>query len=192
MHKDHYENIYCVISGFKDFILIPPTDAPWIPYKNYPLASYRYDSSGEENSLKIQETSIMGNKTIRADDSLVDSLKENLDIDNNGNCCRKCAGKSCERFSIAPDPSSAKVPWISINPLDPDLQQYPGYGNAGAVSVRVNAGDALYLPSLWYHHVRQSHGCIAVNYWYDMEYGIKYNYHQMLQNLTWKSQFLHL
>lgn len=32
VHKDHYENLYCVISGEKTFILIPPTDRPFIPY----------------------------------------------------------------------------------------------------------------------------------------------------------------
>ncbi|KAK7880072.1 hypothetical protein WMY93_033264 [Mugilogobius chulae] len=28
MHKDHYENLYCVISGEKHFLLLPPTDRP--------------------------------------------------------------------------------------------------------------------------------------------------------------------
>lgn len=32
VHKDHYENLYCVISGQKEFILLPPTDRPFIPY----------------------------------------------------------------------------------------------------------------------------------------------------------------
>lgn len=32
VHKDHYENLYCVISGEKKFILLPPTDRPFIPY----------------------------------------------------------------------------------------------------------------------------------------------------------------
>ena len=32
VHKDHYENIYCVVSGQKTFILIPPTDQPFVPY----------------------------------------------------------------------------------------------------------------------------------------------------------------
>lgn len=84
----------------------------------------------------------------------------------------------------------------------------------------------LYLPSLWFHHVQQSHGCIAgtwtyhavfnftlinngqtradnrsdnlseaftlntsapvlsaVNFWYDMDYDIKYNYFQLLEAL---------
>lgn len=64
----------------------------------------------------------------------------------------------------------------------------------------------LYLPSLWFHHVQQSHGCTAgrsqprprspapftpvltclssVNFWYDMEYDIKYNYFQLLESLS--------
>lgn len=25
----------------------------------------------------------------------------------------------------------------------------------------VKAGEMLYLPSLWFHHVQQSHGCVA-------------------------------
>lgn len=32
VHKDHYENLYCVISGEKRFILLPPSDRPFIPY----------------------------------------------------------------------------------------------------------------------------------------------------------------
>lgn len=42
MHKDPYENIYCVIDGYKDFILIPPTDLPFVPYKRYPQAEFRH------------------------------------------------------------------------------------------------------------------------------------------------------
>lgn len=47
MHKDHYENIYTVISGYKDFILIPPTDLPWIPYESFPPARYFEKQPGE-------------------------------------------------------------------------------------------------------------------------------------------------
>ncbi|XP_044291665.1 cytosolic phospholipase A2 beta-like [Varanus komodoensis] len=32
LHKDHYENLYCVISGEKHFLLHPPSDRPFIPY----------------------------------------------------------------------------------------------------------------------------------------------------------------
>jgi len=131
MHKDPYENIYCVVSGYKDFILHPPTDLPWIPYSEYPTARYKE----------------------------VDGV-----------------------FEIIPE--TGKVPWISIDPLEPDLITYPKYSKATKVTCRVHQGDILYLPSLWFHHVRQSHGCIAVNYWYDMQYDIKFNYFEFLKNLT--------
>lgn len=47
MHKDFYENIYCVVSGEKNFILHPPTDLPWIPYQNYPSAVYKEHEPGK-------------------------------------------------------------------------------------------------------------------------------------------------
>ena len=42
VHKDPYENIYCVIDGYKDFILIPPTDLPFVPYRRYPQAQFQH------------------------------------------------------------------------------------------------------------------------------------------------------
>lgn len=136
MHKDHYENIYCVISGFKDFILHPPTDLPWIPYDHFPVAQYQMEEDGSFRSVTLEGVE--------------------------------------------------KVPWIPLDPLKPDLASYPDYSKATAIHCRINAGDALYLPSLWFHHVRQSHGCIAVNYWYDMNYDIKYNYFKFVEMLLTK------
>lgn len=46
MHKDPYENMYCVISGFKDFILIPPTDVHLVPRQMYQSAIYESDDDG--------------------------------------------------------------------------------------------------------------------------------------------------
>ena len=35
VHKDHYENLYCVVKGWKRFILIPPSDLPFVPYGEF-------------------------------------------------------------------------------------------------------------------------------------------------------------
>ncbi|XP_021700731.1 jmjC domain-containing protein 7 [Aedes aegypti] len=136
-HKDPYENIYCVISGYKDFILIPPVDLHNVPRKKYPMGIYMQEDDG----------------TMVVEPILDEICKPRL------------------------------IEWVSIDPLEPDLERYPQYANATAYEIRVNAGDMLYLPSLWYHHVRQSHKCIAVNFWYDMDYDARYCYYKMTEKL---------
>lgn len=39
-HKDHYENLYAVVAGEKQFTLVPPTDVHRMYVKNYPVANY--------------------------------------------------------------------------------------------------------------------------------------------------------
>nr|XP_053618256.1 uncharacterized protein LOC128679824 [Plodia interpunctella] len=146
MHKDPYENIYCVIDGHKDFILIPPTDLPYVPYKRYPQAEFRI-------------------------------------IDTQWHIIPNTGQIECQGIDSTKD---IGIPWICIDPLKPDYAKYPEFKKANAFKVRVNKGDCLYLPSLWFHHVTQSHGCIAVNYWYDMEFDIKYCYFKMLESLCAK------
>ena len=132
-HKDPYENIYCVIKGYKDIILFPPTDYPWLPYQNVKQAIF---------------------------------TKEN------------------QNFIVKELKDQPKIPWIAVDPLDPNLEKFPGYKNAHPMKLRLNAGDVLYLPSLWFHHLQQSHGCIAVNFWYDMEFDAKFSYFNFLQDVS--------
>ncbi|CAK8681004.1 unnamed protein product [Clavelina lepadiformis] len=132
LHKDPYENLYCVIQGEKTFTLYPPCDRPFLPYKTYPIGRYKYSD---------------GQWTIKS-----------------------MPGES--------------VPWIAVDPLNPDFKNYPQFENARPLICRVRAGEMLYLPSLWFHHVQQTDLTIAVNYWYDMEFDIKYGYYQTLDKLT--------
>lgn len=78
-------------------------------------------------------------------------------------------------------PQEGSVPWIDVdqrNPLCGDLSElHP-------VVVTVRAGETLYLPSYWFHHVRQSHATIAVNYWYDIDYGPAYGLFKMFDELA--------
>ena len=133
MHKDPYENIYCVVRGHKDITLHPPSDLPWIPYKQLKPAVYRERQDGSWDS------------------------------------------ELC--------PNTPSVDWIAIDPLSPDTETYPEYCHSRQYRVRLGPGDVLYLPSLWFHHLTQSQGCIAVNYWYDMEFDVKYNLFNLLQQL---------
>ncbi|TBU39023.1 Clavaminate synthase-like protein [Dichomitus squalens] len=63
-------------------------------------------------------------------------------------------------------PSVPLVRWSSVT--DPTA---PGAlpSEAHPIHVTVKAGETLYLPAGWWHHVRQEGFTVAVNYWYDME-----------------------
>lgn len=81
------------------------------------------------------------------------------------------------------------------------LTNAPGAASVGAAAdltrsssmvttVRVESGELLYLPALWYHRVTsredaqaiEGEPCamtIAVNYWHDMVYDHRYVYHRL-------------
>ncbi|KAG8382051.1 hypothetical protein BUALT_Bualt05G0036300 [Buddleja alternifolia] len=146
-HKDHYENLYVVISGEKRFVLLPPTDVHRMYIRDYPAAQYHYHKDSGEFTLEL-------------DDPI--------------------------RY----------VPWCSVDPYPSphekqrEMEKFPLYFNGPKpFEVTVKAGEMLYLPSMWFHHVRQSPDdtglTIAINYWYDMQFDIKYAYFNFLQSIPY-------
>ncbi|XP_050220526.1 lysine-specific demethylase JMJ32 [Mercurialis annua] len=147
-HKDHYENLYAVVSGEKHFLLLPPTDVHRLYVRDYPAAQYSYSQENGEFRLEMEEP-------VR------------------------------------------NVPWCSVNPYpspeekESEMAKFPLYFNGPKpFEITVKAGQILYLPSMWFHHVRQSsddNGCtIAINYWYDMQFDIKYAYFNFLQSIHYE------
>uniref|UniRef100_B7ZCN0 Phospholipase A2 n=1 Tax=Mus musculus TaxID=10090 RepID=B7ZCN0_MOUSE len=74
LHKDHYENLYCVVSGEKHFLLHPPSDRPFIPYNLYTPATYQLTEEGtfrvvDEEAMekaKVPETCLLTVRVLRA------------------------------------------------------------------------------------------------------------------------------
>lgn len=52
VHKDPYENIYCVISGHKDFILIPPVSYHNVPRRRFPSGVFKTDPQTEKMEIQ--------------------------------------------------------------------------------------------------------------------------------------------
>ena len=92
-----------------------------------------------------------------------------------------CVAAGDRRFRLFPPEQVANLyvgplentisgqPVSMVDPVDPDLTRYPRFADALATMrvVDLAPGDALYLPSLWWHHV-QSFGRLnlLVNYWW--------------------------
>ncbi|KAG8049828.1 hypothetical protein GUJ93_ZPchr0009g951 [Zizania palustris] len=49
-HKDHYDNIYVVVSGEKHFLLLPPTEHHRLYVRDYPAARYVAEQEEQEGS----------------------------------------------------------------------------------------------------------------------------------------------
>lgn len=57
--------------------------------------------------------------------------------------------------------------YSAVDFFNPDLKRFPKFKDATAIHVTLRAGDALYLPAYWFHHVRsEGDRVLAVNMWY--------------------------
>ena len=109
LHKDHYENTYCVIKGRKHFTLYPPSSVNHLRTENLPAAQYREREDGT--------------------------------------------------FAVEQSPAPAR-PWILVDPEDESTWDQ-NYHHCHRIDVTVEAGDMLYLPSLWYHQVISCHAMLG-------------------------------
>jgi hypothetical protein len=144
MHKDHYENLFYVASGEKIFTLCPPACVPFLyEHLEYPTAVFDVDVDVDENDHQHQWSI---RRIVQGDD---------------GECTKV-------RW-VAPDVTSL----MSANDNDHKsslLERYPLLKHVHPIEVRVQKGDLLYLPSLWFHRVTQSCETVGVNFWYDMHF----------------------
>lgn len=60
-------------------------------------------------------------------------------------------------------------PVSMVDPLAPDLAEFPRFAEAAAhaLSAELEPGDAIYVPTMWWHHVRSTAPFnLLVNYWW--------------------------
>ncbi len=101
-------------------------------------------------------------------------------FDESDNIAVVAAGK--RRFTLFPpqqtpnlyigplDFTPAGQPISLVNILDPNLDQHPNYPKAyeAALSVELTPGDAIYIPTPWWHHVQSlSDFNVLMNYWWN-------------------------
>jgi peptidyl-lysine (3S)-dioxygenase / protease len=172
LHKDYFENMYCVIRGTKTFTLMPPTDIAFVPTSEFPMKTYKYnppsDGDGDGDGNVNRDVSSSGNGTQhddwrpqKGDLIMTEIYHEQDDEPKNGDNKNKLC-----------DP----IPWIWLDPNDPDaIKKHSLFKYASPMfDIEVHAGEVLYLPSMWLHRVSQKNLTISVNFWYDMKFDFKY------------------
>lgn len=48
----------------------------------------------------------------------------------------------------------------------PDPEKYPNFKSAKYIEIELKAGEALFIPKLWWHYVKTLEPSIAVNFWW--------------------------
>lgn len=95
-------------------------------------------------------------------------------------------------WELEPETPARQVAWSPVDPHPADAVAaatlYPLFFDAALpapLEVTVRAGEMLYLPALWHHHVRQrGERVIAVNYWHDMKYDSSFASQQLKLGLA--------
>ena len=158
-HRDHYENIYVVITGSKTFRMRPPADAYAMKLRKFSVARWQRPPNDSQSDPPT---------------SLSLSILDHESGEESG-------GEIVVWSSIMP----------SKNDLDDDREVQEAYEVTGMhrvpppLEVTVQAGEMLYLPSGWWHEVHHEENyVVAVNYWYDMKFDLKYAYAKGIEALA--------
>jgi len=61
----------------------------------------------------------------------------------------------------------SKIPNMAkVDPEAPDYMMYPRFNEAQPYITQLKAGETLYIPGLWWHHLSNSESSIAINFWW--------------------------
>jgi len=206
LHRDPYENIYCVVTGVKRFTLLPPTDGPFLCEQPFP--GYQYTCTPTQRNTKVTTPNTN-------DDSPGGSGSQFSEKNSDGDGAVKSSGrpmkfsdKGITKISEGCQPPTPlwewglkedidgqtgkqmQVPWIPVDPDFPDrikksaaCLKFSEPKKISPIRCEVRRGEILFLPSLWFHQVSQQGVTIAVNYWYDMSYGLTWSLIQYLEQV---------
>ncbi|KAL4485079.1 hypothetical protein ABPG72_014599 [Tetrahymena utriculariae] len=76
--------------------------------------------------------------------------------------------------------------YSQVDFFNPNLQNFPLFSQIkGKMKVEINPGDALFIPSFWWHHVKSSNERnLAINFWYTPNY-----MHSLFQSILESDEF---
>jgi len=162
MHKDHYENLFYVCSGQKEFVLCPPADVAFLHEGEFSTGTFRPASCHDA----AKEGGYRGPPN--GDPTWIVAA----DIDVGGDIAEGGPNQSSEGNKRWIEPDIEKFIEKSSDGDDNNQEDmdFPLLSKAHPVKVLVSEGEMLYIPSLWYHRVTQTCETVGINYWFDMKF----------------------
>lgn len=133
MHKDHFENMYAVISGEKTFTLLPPTDILYFEKNDYSTRKYVVKSGYNNINVNPDLERIYKGMGWEEDEDSEVVLHRRLQKDD-----LRVSSKNCP---------SDRINWITTNPDHPNIiENNPDFQYAHPIRCTVRPGEILYIP----------------------------------------------
>jgi len=181
-HKDFFENMYCVVRGTKTFTLFPPTDVSYLPTGTYPRYTYVRTAGDDTADTARPQKAHLNLVPVPVPDSDRDAISGG-ELQEEEAALSK--GADGEEHGEAHSNSPHGIQWIWLDPEDPAAAtKHPAFAWASPLRIEVHAGEVLYLPAMWLHRVSQTCISIAVNFWYDMRFDLRYVLMKACQRLA--------
>ncbi len=68
---------------------------------------------------------------------------------------------------VYPNSRFSKLPnHAQVDPEKPDYKQFPNFKHAHPIVIELKAGETLFIPPFWWHHLRNLEESIAVSFWW--------------------------
>ncbi len=100
--------------------------------------------------------------------SLHQDLPENLYVQISG-AKRITLFAPADKKYLYPHSLFSKHPNFSrVELSNPDLEKFPLFKKATPLVVELQAGEALFIPSLWWHHLENMEDSVAMNFWWSV------------------------
>ena len=189
LHHDYHDNLYVLVRGEKTFKVFSPRDAGrmyttgkicWVHENgliNYKGASTLQDGdvalATGESALEFRLRKARGDED--EDEPAIGSSDDDFadfdgvdDYDELNQTPEPSDDDSAEEEKRKDDDDEEDPP--SFSRIDYDrLDEFPLFKTASAMEFTVKAGEALYLPTGWFHDVSSrdaGEGHVAFNYWF--------------------------
>ena len=148
----------------------------------FPTSRYRY--VGGSDKVATSSTPTDGDTAVEIDPI---GTIQTTDKTNHGMTIKERVKQHHLQLTTSGCPSES-ISWIDSDPDNPlDLIKHPKLQYTHPIHVTVHAGEMLYIPALWYHQVSQTCVTIAVNYWYDMKFDVRWVLYQHVRRTKTKT-----
>lgn len=157
MHQDWVENLYSVVRGVKEFVLIPPWEGVFVPKPEIPAAAFALDEARSNMATREFFFKPYPDK----DNTAVPWM----DLDFEGSLLSQEDGEAQVQALLEAATPAAPASLIKDGRLHVPQRQQQNVANDGThASARhrlhplvayVHPGETLYLPAMWLHRVAQ-------------------------------------